>query len=141
MDQQGALDRIRSVPLFSEFSDKDLQRVATIAKEVEFPTGKEIARQGESGIGFHMIVDGQAEVSVDGTSHGTLGPGSYFGEMSLLDGGTRSATVTAKTDLRTVSMTSWDFNGLLDQHPELARKLLVELCRRLRKVERSDPVS
>jgi CRP/FNR family cyclic AMP-dependent transcriptional regulator len=137
MDQQGAMDQIRSVPLFSEFGDKELQRVAAIVKEVEFPAGKEIAKQGESGIGFHMIVEGEASVSVDGASHASLGPGSYFGEMSLLDGGPRSATVAAASDLKTISITSWDFNAVLDQYPELARKLLVELCRRLRSVEGS----
>ncbi len=138
MDQQGAMDQIRSVPLFSEFGDKELQRVAAIVKEVEFPAGKEIAKQGESGIGFHMIVEGEASVSVDGATHASLGPGSYFGEMSLLDGGPRSATVAATSDLKTISVTSWDFNALLDQYPELARKLLVELCRRLRSVEGSN---
>lgn len=137
MDQQGATERIRSVPLFSGFGEKDLQRVAAIAKEVEFPAGKEIARQGESGIGFHIIVEGEASVSVDGADHGSLGPGSFFGEMSLLDGGPRSATVSAATELRTLSLTSWDFNALLDQYPELPRKLLVQLCARLRSVERS----
>ena len=130
--------RIRSVPLFSGFGDKDLQRVAAIAKEVEFPTGKEIAKQGESGVGFHMITQGDAVVEVDGSTHTTLGPGSYFGEMTLLDGGPRSATVRAITPLRTVSMTSWDFNALLDQHPELTKKLLIELCRRLRAVEQRE---
>jgi CRP-like cAMP-binding protein len=137
MDQQGTLDRIRSVPLFSEFGDKELQRVAAIAKEVEFPPGKDIARQGETGVGFHMIVEGEVSVSVDGVNHATLGPGSYFGEMSLLDGGPRSATVTATSKLKTVSLTSWDFNALLDQYPELARSLLIQLCRRLRSVEQS----
>jgi CRP-like cAMP-binding protein len=130
--------RIRSVPLFSGFGDKDLERVAAIAKEVEFPAGREIARQGESGVGFHMITQGDAEVVVDGTVHTTLGPGGYFGEMSLLDGAPRSATVRAVTPLRTVSMTSWDFNALLDQHPELTKKLLIEVCRRLRAVEQRD---
>jgi CRP/FNR family transcriptional regulator, cyclic AMP receptor protein len=137
MDQQGTLDHIRSVPLFSGFGDKELQRVAAIAKEVEFPAGKVIAKQGESGVGFHMIVEGEASVSVDGTNHATLGPGAYFGEMSLLDGGPRSATVAAATDLKTVSLTSWDFNALLDQFPELARKLLIQLSGRLRSVEKS----
>lgn len=134
---QGAIDRIRSVPLFSDFGDKELQRVEAIAKEVEFPAGRVIAKQGESGVGFHMISEGEAAVSVDGVEHGTLGPGSYFGEMSLLDGGPRSATVTAATDLKTVSLTSWDFNVLLDEYPGLSRKLLIQLCRRLRSVERS----
>jgi CRP-like cAMP-binding protein len=137
MDQQQAIDRIRSVPLFSEFGAKELQRVAAIAKEVEFPAGKVIAKQGETGVGFHMIADGEAAVSVDGVEHATLGPGSYFGEISLIDGGPRSATVTAKTDLKTVSLTSWDFNALLDEFPELSRTLLIQLCRRLRTVEKS----
>ena len=134
---QAALDRIRSVPLFSGFGDKELQRVAAIAKEVDFPAGKVIAKQGESGVGFHMIVEGEASVSVDGINHATLGPGAYFGEMSLLDGGPRSATVAAATDLKTVSLTSWDFNALLDQFPELARTLLIQLSGRLRSVEKS----
>jgi CRP-like cAMP-binding protein len=137
MDQQGTIERIRSVPLFSDFGDKELQRVAAIAKEVKFPAGKVIAKQGESGVGFHMITDGEATVSVDGVEHARLGPGTYFGEISLIDGGQRSATVSAATDLKTVSLTSWDFNVLLDQFPELARGLLIQLCRRLRDVEQS----
>ena len=137
MDQQGTIERIRSVPLFSDFGDKELQRVAAIAKEVEFPAGKVIAKQGETGVGFHMIVDGEVTVSVEGIEHAKLGPGSYFGEISLIDGGPRSATVTAATDLKTVSVTSWDFNVLLDQFPELSRQLLIQLCRRLREVELS----
>lgn len=137
MDEQGTLERIRAVPLFSDFGEKGLQRVAAIAKEVQFPAGKEIAKQGETGVGFHMIVEGEATVSVDGVNHASLGPGSYFGEMSLLDGGPRSATVTAATELKTVSLTSWDFNVLLDQFPELMKSLLIQLCRRLRSVEQS----
>ena len=137
MDQQGTIEQIRSVPLFSDFGDKELQRVAAIAKEVEFPAGKVIAKQGETGVGFHMIVDGEVTVSVEGIEHAKLGPGSYFGEISLIDGGPRSATVTAATDLKTVSVTSWDFNVLLDQFPELSRQLLIQLCRRLREVELS----
>jgi CRP/FNR family cyclic AMP-dependent transcriptional regulator len=137
MDQQQAIDQIRSVPLFSGFGDKELQRVAAIAKEVEFSAGKIIAKQGESGVGFHMIAAGEATVSVDGVDHATLGAGTYFGEISLIDGGARSATVTAKSDLKTISLTSWDFNALLDEYPELSRLLLIQVCRRLRSVERS----
>src|SRR4249920_778076 len=101
-------DRIGNVPLFSGFSKKELQRVAAIAKQVQFPQGKVIAKQGESGVGFHMILDGEASVSVEDKYHAALKAGDYFGEMSLLDGGPRSATVAATTDLSTVSLTSWD---------------------------------
>ena len=114
MDQQGTIERIRSVPLFGDFGDKELHRVAAIAKEVEFPAGKVIAKQGESGVGFHMITEGEAIVSVDGVDH-----------------------ATAASDLRTVSLTSWDFNALMDQFPELSRTLLIQLCGRLRAVEKS----
>jgi CRP/FNR family cyclic AMP-dependent transcriptional regulator len=137
MDQQQAIERIRSVPLFSEFGDKDLQRVAAIAKEVGFPAGKVIVKQGETGVGFHMITEGEVSVTVDGVEHAILGPGSYFGEISLVDGGPRTATVTVKTDLKTVSLTSWDFNALLDQYPGLSRSMLIQVCRRLRAVEKS----
>ena len=75
MDEQGTIERIKSVPLFSGFGDKELQRVAAIAKEVEFPAGKVIAKQGETGVGFHMIADGEATVSVDGVDRATLGSG------------------------------------------------------------------
>lgn len=137
MDQQQTVERIRSVPLFSRFGDRELQRVATIAKEVSFAAGKIIAKQGETGVGFHMIDEGEATVSVDGVEHVTLSPGAYFGEISLIDGGPRSATVTAKSDLKTVSLTSWDFNVLMDEYPELSRTLLIQLCHRLRDVEQS----
>ena len=135
MDQQGAIERLRSVPLFSEFGDKELQRVAATVKEVSFPAGKVIAKQGETGVGFHMIVEGEATVSVDGVDHATLGPGSFFGEISLIDGKPRSATVTAKGDLTTISMVSWDFTPLLEKEPEVSKGLLMVLCARLRAAE------
>jgi CRP/FNR family cyclic AMP-dependent transcriptional regulator len=132
------ISMVRSVPLFSDFGDKDLQRISEISKQVEFSPGKEIARQGDAGLGFHMIMAGEVEVDVDGTTRATLGPGSYFGEMSLLDGGPRSATVRAVSPVRTISMASWDFHAMLDKHPELAKKLLIELSRRLRSIERRE---
>ena len=137
MDQQGTIERIRSVPLFSDFGDKELQRVAAIAKEVEFPAGKVIAKQGESGVGFHMITEGEATVSVDGVDHARLGPGTYFGEISLIDGGPRSATVSGGDRSQDRLAHVVGLQRPLDQFPELARRLLIQLCRRLRDVEKS----
>jgi CRP-like cAMP-binding protein len=129
------LEALRATPLFSAMTDKDLRRVLTIAKVVSHAKGQPVVEEDQTAIGFHTILTGQAEASVGGTPVATLGPGAYFGEMSLLDGKPRSATVRATSDLQTLVIPSWDFNHLLDQHPEMMRALLIELCRRLRKIE------
>lgn len=126
-----------SCALFEGLSAKELKAVKQVGKEVSFAPGKEIVKQGESGVGFHLIVEGQADVEVDGEKVAALRPGQYFGEMSLLDGGPRSATVKAATDVRTFSLPAWDFTGFLDQNPSIARKMLVELSKRLRAAESS----
>jgi signal-transduction protein with cAMP-binding, CBS, and nucleotidyltransferase domain len=81
---------IRSVPLFREMSDRELADIVGVAKAVEYEAGMTIAVQGEEGLGFHLIREGSAEVLVDGRRRGELGPGDYFGEISLLDGGPRT---------------------------------------------------
>jgi CRP/FNR family transcriptional regulator, cyclic AMP receptor protein len=128
MGQREMHESIRSVPLFRELSDRELADVAGVAKTVDYPSGATVATEGEPGLGFHLILDGNAEVFVHGASRGVLGPGDYFGEISLLDGGPRSATVTTTTPVRTLSIISWDFGPLLDRHPHMARNLLVGLC-------------
>ena len=127
------VEAIKTVSLFSSLSDKDLQRVLEIAKEVTHEDGDAIVEEDQSGIGFHLITSGQAEASQAGTVLGTLGPGDYFGEMSLLDGKPRSATVTAKGQLRTLAIPSWNFNRLLDEHPQMMRSMLIALSDRIRR--------
>jgi CRP/FNR family cyclic AMP-dependent transcriptional regulator len=105
--------------------------VAARMKEVHFEPGRVIAKQGDSGVGFHLIVDGEAEVSGEGVPRHTMGAGGYFGEIGLIDGGVRSATVTASTDLTTLALVSWDFQPLLD-NPVFAKGLLMGLCRLVR---------
>ena len=90
--------------------------------------GAYVAKQGETGVGFHLVVDGTAEVSKDGAVLTHLGHGGYFGEIGLIDGGTRSATVTATSDMTTVSLVGWDFTPLLD-NPSFTKGLLLGLCR------------
>lgn len=133
------IDRLRSVPLFADLPDAEVRRIAAVGKEVSFEAGKEVAKEGETGIGFHLILEGEAEVTVGEARRATLGPGRYFGEMSLLDGRPRSATVRVTSPMRTFSLTSWDFLPIVDESPSIARQLLVELCRRLREEQASEP--
>jgi len=128
MDQSTIVELLRSVPLFSSLPDHDLKQVADRMKEVHFPSGTAVAKQGETGVGFHLLVEGTAEVSRNGTPLTTLSHGGYFGEIGLIDGGPRSATVTATSDLTTVSLVGWDFTPLLD-NASFAKGLLLGLCR------------
>lgn len=129
------LDALRGTPLFSAMSDKDLGRIESLAKVVTHEQGQSVVEEDQTAIGFHLILDGEAEALVAGKPVAKLGRGNYFGEMSLLDGKPRSATVQATSTLKTLVIPSWDFNRMLDKHPEMMRGLLVELCRRLRKIE------
>src|SRR4029450_2296117 len=98
-----------SVPLFSSLPDHDLTQVADRMKEVHFSEGTSVAKQGETGVGFHLVVDGSAEVSRDGAVLTHLGHGGYFGEIGLIDGGPRSATGTATSGLGRVCVVGGGF--------------------------------
>jgi CRP/FNR family cyclic AMP-dependent transcriptional regulator len=128
MDQSTIVELLRSVPLFSSLPDHDLSQVADRMKEVHFPSGTAVAKQGQTGVGFHLLVDGTAEVEKNGQTLATLRRGGYFGEIGLIDGGPRSATVTATSDLTTVSLVGWDFTPLLD-NASFSKGLLLGLCR------------
>jgi CRP/FNR family transcriptional regulator, cyclic AMP receptor protein len=121
--------------LFSSLTAKALERVAGSARVIKHPAGSTLAAEGESGVGLHVITEGTASIDVKGESRGEIGPGAYFGEISLIDGRPRSATVIATTDLTTVSITAWDFAPLLDTEPEVSKALLLVLCARLRAAE------
>ena len=128
------IEQLGSVYLFEGLSDRDLKALVASASQVDHSAGHEIVTEGRGGVGFHLILDGHAEVLVHGHRHGWLGPGDYFGEISLIDGQPRSATVRAETPVRTLSLTAWDFKPLLDD-PEIVKKLLLGVCKRLRSAE------
>jgi CRP/FNR family cyclic AMP-dependent transcriptional regulator len=121
--------------LFSSLSKRSLDAVAASARTVEHPAGKTITTEGDAGVGFHLIIDGRATVAVGGSERAEIGRGRYFGEISLIDGGPRSATITAKTDLTTISLATWDFRPILESEPDIARALLLVMCKRLRQAE------
>lgn len=136
-DKQTVVAKLAGVPLLEGLSSKELARIFDVGKEVTHPEGHEVVTQEQSGAGFHLILDGKAEVVVSGKAVTTLGPGEYFGEMSLLDDAPRSATVRAVAPLTTFSVVSWNFTPLLKKHPSIALSMLKEMSARLRRAEAS----
>jgi CRP-like cAMP-binding protein len=126
------VSRLANVPLFSDCSQRDLQTIARVVREIPHKAGTVIAREGEPGVGLFILLDGTAEVSIGGRKKATLGPGEFFGEIALLDGGPRTATVTAKTDVQLLGLTEWVFRGLMAEHPTIALKTLQQMAGRLR---------
>jgi CRP-like cAMP-binding protein len=128
-------DLLRQVPLFSDLERRELEQVASSLKERTFRAGQTVATEGESGVGFFVIEDGEAKVTVRGEERGRLGPGDYFGEIALIAESPRTATIVAETDLRCYGMTFWDFRPLVEQNGSIAWKLLQALSKKLRQVE------
>ncbi len=126
---------LRSVKLFAGMPEGDLTKLAQQMREVRHAEGSEIAVRGRQGVGFMVILDGEAEVSTPDGGMRVLGPGDHFGEMALLDQGGRSATVTARTDLRLAAIAEWNFKPFLMDHPEVAYRMLQTMSRRLRDAE------
>ena len=108
-------------------------------RESRFSEGEAITTEGESGVGFFVIQDGNATVSKRGQIIRTLGPGEYFGEIALIDEGPRSATVVATTDLRCRALAAWEFKTFVLEHPDVAWTLLGTLVSRLREAEAAQP--
>lgn len=132
MAAKDVITRLKQVPLFSSCSKRDLETIARVVKDVHHKAGTVIAREGEPGIGLFVIHDGTAEVTIGGSKKATLGPGEFFGEIALLDGGPRTATVTAASDVELLGLTEWVFRGLLQEHPQIAVKTLQSMASRLR---------
>jgi CRP-like cAMP-binding protein len=124
--------RLSKVPLFSGCSQRDLQTIARVVKDIDHEKGTVIAREGEPGVGLFIIADGSAEVTIGGVKKNTLGTGDFFGEIALLDGGPRTATVTATSDVKLLGLTEWVFRGLMQEHPSIAVKTLQAMAGRLR---------
>jgi CRP-like cAMP-binding protein len=126
------VEQLKTVPLFSGCSARELASLAVFLREVNFPAGREIVQEGRTGTGLHVIIEGETKVVVGDRTRRRLGPGAFFGEISLLDRGPRTATVVAETPVRTVSLSSWNFRAALKEHPTIAVKMLEELASRLR---------
>jgi CRP/FNR family transcriptional regulator, cyclic AMP receptor protein len=121
--------------LFAGLDKKHLASIASQARLAHHEPGKDITEQGGGAAGFHLIKEGRASVRVSGRDRPALGPGDYFGEISMIDGQPRSATVHAETDMTTIAIPSWSFHPILEEEPEVAKVLLKVLCARLRAAE------
>jgi CRP-like cAMP-binding protein len=126
-----SIDVLRRVVLFSGLKDKQLKGIAEAMAERTFSPGEEITREGEISVGFFVIEDGRARVTMGGEDVGVLGPGDHFGEIALIAETPRAATVTAETDLRCYGMTSWDFRSLVERNGEIAWEILASTARKL----------
>ena len=126
---------LAGVGLFSGTTEDGRAAIAGRAVEVDFPAGHRIARQGEIETGFFLIATGAASVVRDGDVLARLGPGEFFGELSLLDRQPRMASVVADEPTTCLALSSWDFEKLLETEPGVALAVLREVARRLRAVE------
>jgi CRP-like cAMP-binding protein len=116
---------LKSVPLFSGLSQRELKRLARDFSERDIKPGTSVMREGEmSGISFFVILEGTATVSVGGADVRQLGPGDHFGELALISQRVRSATVTADGPMRCLAMRSWDFRTFANENPDVIWKLL-----------------
>ena len=134
LTQEERISLLREVGLFQEVGDDGLSAVAAKATEIGFETGRTIVRQGEVGTGFFLIASGTARVVRDGRTLAELGPGQFFGELSLLDQQPRIAQVIAETPVDCLALASWDFEAILASQPGIALAILRGVAHRLRAV-------
>ncbi len=125
---------LAACPLFRGVGADGIAALAARATDVEFPAGHVIARQGEIGTGFFVVVEGNVRVVRDGAVLATLGPGEFFGELSVLDGRPRNAMVAAETSTTCLALASWDFEAVLLANPSLTLAILRGVATRLREV-------
>jgi CRP-like cAMP-binding protein len=123
------VDELRRVRLFVGLSQRELRQLARLVKPRDFRPGVIVVKEGTmSGVGFFIIAEGEATVSVDGTEVARLGPGDHFGELALITEDGRTATVTAVTRLRCHVIAFWDFRRFAKEHPDVSWKLLQHLA-------------
>lgn len=132
------VDLLRRVPLFQGLRDKELKQLAEAFSERSFRSGDELTTEGGGAAGFFVIDSGEAKVTIDGAERRTLGSGDYFGEIALIDGGRRTATITATSDGRAYGLTSWVFRPLVEKNAAIAWPMLEAMAARIRELDRHD---
>ncbi len=129
-------ESLAQVDLFSDLNSVEMNQLVHCGTKFKKAPGRTLVEQGSPDAGLHLIISGSAAVSVNGAEVGTMTEGEYFGEMSLLDGAPRSATVVAGPDgVETFAISALAFSDLLDEHPDITRAVLKALTARIRRVE------
>ena len=125
------VEALRRAPLFEGLSRKELEQLAKLADDLEVDAGRVLTREGDRGREFFVILEGEVDISRGGRTIATRGAGDFIGEIAILEEIPRTATVTAKTPLRFFVLTAQAFRSLVDENPEVERKVLRTLARRL----------
>jgi CRP-like cAMP-binding protein len=131
LGKDGKVKLIHKVPLFSRLSKKGLEDVAHIADELDLPAGKLMAKEGDRGREFFVLLEGEADVTKGDKSINTMRDGDFFGEIALVTKMPRTANVTATTPVRVLVITERDFSGLMKRSPEVARGVAEALAERV----------
>ncbi len=126
------VEALQRVPLFADLTRHEIQLIARLFKERRFSKGETIVKEGSGGAAFFVIESGEAAVFIGGKERSTLKPGDFFGEIALIDEGTRMATITASTDILCYGLTFWDFRPLVEANGVIGWKLLQRMARMLR---------
>jgi CRP/FNR family cyclic AMP-dependent transcriptional regulator len=131
------VEGLQRVPLFADLNKRELQQVARLFKERRFAKGGTVVTEGSGGAAFFVIESGEATVFVSGKEQSTLRPGDFFGEIALIDEGTRMATIVASSELVCYGITYWDFRPLVEKNGVIGWKLLQRMTKILRATRES----
>lgn len=129
------IDLLRTVPLFRGLGNRELERISALTDIIDLPSDRQIMVQGERGAEMFVLVSGAARVERDGQSLGEREPGTVLGEIALIDGGPRTATVTLTTDSRLLVLARREFRAMLDEFPDVRMQVLETVAHRLRSLE------
>ncbi|HUK51031.1 MAG TPA: cyclic nucleotide-binding domain-containing protein [Terriglobales bacterium] len=136
-ENDAVVGMLEKSPLWSGLDRQDIKAIVKIAKQQEFAGGDTIVKKGDEGTGFYLVLDGAVEIRSDGNTLSRLGPGHFFGEMSVVDTQPRSADVVAVEPSRVLFLSAWSFKSLVSERPRIAVKMLQEFVRRLRNTDRA----
>ena len=135
MARDEKIELLRTVPLFAELGNRELERISTLADIIDLPAERRIMNQGERGAEMFVLVEGNARVERDGASLGDRGAGEVLGEIALLDGGPRTATVTLTEPSRLLVLARREFHALMDEFPDVRLHVLETVASRLRSLD------
>jgi CRP-like cAMP-binding protein len=134
-----SVEALQRIPLFADLNKRETREIARLFKERRFSAGETLVQSGSGGAAFYVIDSGEATVTVGGKQRASLSAGDHFGEIALIDEGTRTATITATTDVVCYGLTHWDFRPLVEANGTIGFKLLQSLAKMLRAAQAEQP--